>query len=98
MSHKKNVSFLEEPSGSTSNKWMNIITLKNNINNHLINKFRKKKIDARGVWYPCNLQKMYINNQKFKLSNVYKISRNSICLPSGPNLTLKELKRIIKLI
>ena len=98
LSHKKNVSFLEEPSGSTSNKWMNIITLKKNINNHLINKFRKKKIDARGVWYPCNLQKMYINNQKFKLSNVYKISRNSICLPSGPNLTLKELKRIIKLI
>ena len=77
---------------------MNIIALKNKKNNHLINKLRKKKIDVRGVWYPCNLQKMYVNDQKFKLSNVYKIFRNSVCLPSGPNLTLKELKRIIKLI
>ena len=83
---------------SNQNKWMNIIALKNKKNNHLINKLRKKKIDVRGVWYPCNLQKMYVNDQKFKLSNVYKIFRNSVCLPSGPNLTLKELKRIIKLI
>ncbi len=98
LSHKKNVSFLEEPLGSISNKWMNIISLNNDKNKYLINKFRKKKIDVRGVWYPCNLQKMYANDQKFKLSNVYKIFRNSICLPSGPNLTLKELKRIIKLI
>lgn len=98
LSHKKNISFLEEPLGSISNKWMNIIALKNKKNNHLINKLRKKKIDVRGVWYPCNLQKMYVNDQKFKLSNVYKIFRNSVCLPSGPNLTLKELKRIIKLI
>ena len=101
LSLKKNILFLKEPLNTYSNKWMNVITLKNNTNNKnkmLINKFRKKKIDARGAWYPCNLQKMYKNYEKFKLSNVYKISKNSICLPSGPNLTFKELKKIIKLI
>ena len=98
---KKNIFFLKEPSYCNSNKWMNIISLKNNTkikNNILINKFRKNNIDVRGVWHPCDLLAMYKNNQKFKISKVYEISRKSICLPSGPNLSIKELKKIIQLV
>ena len=80
---------------------MNVICLKKDTkikNNVLIKKFRKNNIDVRGVWYPCDLLEMYKKNQKFKLSKVYEIAKKSICLPSGPNLSLKELNKIIKLV
>ena len=98
---KKNIFFLKEPSYCNSNKWMNVISLKKNTkikNNILINKFRKNNIDVRGVWYPCDLLQMYKKNEKFKLSKVYEITKKSICLPSGPNLSINELKKIIKLV
>ena len=98
---KTHLSFLEEPSYAISNKWFNILSIKKSNKKNLIkkvNSLRRNKIDVRGVWYPIDLQIMYRKCQKFKIKKTYEIANNSICLPSGPNLTIEQQKKIINIL
>ena len=68
---------------------------KNGQRDSLLRYLKKKKIDARQMINPINEAvhiKKFISN-RFK--NAYKISKNSIHLPSGIGLERKQIKYIV---
>ncbi len=90
----------QTPNYAFNNNWLNILQInsKNYINDRkrIIRNFNLNKIDSRPVWKLNHLQKPYLSAQKYKISNALKLHKISICLPSSPNLTNKELERITK--
>ena len=64
----------------------------------LFNIFKKKNIEIRPVWYPVHLLKPYRKYERFEISKATKLLNTSICLPSSPNLKIKDLDRIVKVI
>ena len=94
----KQISFLEEYSGSFSNYWLTTILLDKNstidkekLRLHL----EKDNIESRPLWKPMHLQpvfkscKAYVNGVSGDLFN------RGLCLPSGTNMSEKDLRRIV---
>ena len=54
----------------------------------------KNKISVRPVWKLNHLQKPFKNFQQYKIKNANKLVKSSLCLPSSPSLTKKQLKKI----
>jgi perosamine synthetase len=83
---------------NSSNCWMNVITFKNS--NFNLKKFiyfmKKKKIFIKPVWKLNHLQKFLNSYEKYKIKNAYRLVKNSCCLPSSNDLTLKEIKYICR--
>ena len=100
--HIKNILGLKiakTPDYAFNNNWLNILQV--NVKDYkkdkknIIKKFHLNQIDTRPVWKLNHLQKPYISSQKYKINNALKLHKISICLPSSPNLTNKELLKII---
>ena len=94
----KEISFLEESEGSFSNYWLTTILLdkgsaidREQLRLHL----EKDNIECRPLWKPMHLQpvfkdcKYYVNGISEDLFN------RGICLPSGTNITKKDLERVV---
>ena len=97
----KNFYILKNPLHSESNFWLNLLKIKNS-NNEFLEKVMKilfdNGIQVRPVWYPNHMQNKLKKFQKYKL-NTYKNYYNStLCLPSGYNLSKKNLFKITKLL
>ena len=55
-------------------------------------------IQVRPVWYPNHMQKKMKNFQKYKLNKYKNYYNSTLCLPSGYNLTKKNLFKITELL
>jgi dTDP-4-amino-4,6-dideoxygalactose transaminase len=95
----KEISFLEESPGSFSNYWLTTILLdkKSTIDREQLRlHLEKDNIESRPLWKPMHLQpvfndcKSYINGVSGDLFN------RGLCLPSGTNMSNKDLNRIVK--
>jgi perosamine synthetase len=97
----KNFYILQNPSHSESNYWLNLLKLKN-CNNKFLEKVMKILLDngiqVRPVWYPNHMQKKMKNFQKYKLNKYKNYYNSTLCLPSGYNLTKKNLFKITELL
>jgi pyridoxal phosphate-dependent aminotransferase EpsN len=98
----KNINFIPELDGSYSTRWLTVIQINNNSKisvNSLINHLINKNIEARPVWKPMHLQPLYIKNDFIKAEDnsiSKKLFENSLCLPSGSNLSEKDQTKVIK--
>ena len=99
LSDIKEISFLEESPGSFSNYWLITILLdkKSTIDREQLRlHLESDNIESRPLWKPMHLQpffndcKSYINGVSEDLFN------RGICLPSGTNMSNKDLNRIVK--
>jgi dTDP-4-amino-4,6-dideoxygalactose transaminase len=98
LSSIKEISFLEESTGSFSNYWLTTILLDKNCTIDR-EQFRlhleKDNIESRPLWKPMHLQpvfkscKAYVNGVSGDLFN------RGLCLPSGTNMTKKDLERVV---
>ena len=79
---------LDVTTGLTFLKYI-IIYLKKNYQK-LSNILAKNGIEVKPLWHPNHLQKKYKNCQTYKLDNVNNIYQNRLCLPSSPQLTMKQ--------
>jgi perosamine synthetase len=97
--NNKNIRLNLAYKNSEPNYWLNVI-ITNTFNNKkkILNKLIKNKIQARSVWYPNHLQKPYKKYQRYKIEKASLLVRNSICLPSSPNITKKQLNKIVKIL
>ena len=59
-----------------------------------IDYFEKKQVQLRPVWYLNHKQKPFKLFESYKIKNATKLLKNSLCIPSSSNLSLKEIKRI----
>ena len=93
------LNILEQPDYCKSNYWLNILTInekKYNLSkNEIIQKFKKKGIETRSVWYPNHLQKPFKNFQRYKLDNSKNLYEKCLCLPSSFNINKNEQVKII---
>lgn len=96
----KNFYISKSPKYGNNNFWINILRFdKKKISRKgLFNIFKKKNIEIRPVWYPVHLLKPYRKYERFEISKATKLLNTSICLPSSPNLKIKDLDRIVKVI
>ena len=82
-----------------STYWMTTLTIKNiklkkNFKEKLIEHCMQKNIHLRPFFYPLSSMPMYKGNKKSDNKIAYKLTQNSVNLPSGYNLKLNEIKRV----
>lgn len=95
----KDISFLEEPNGYFSNRWLTCILFSSKkIREDIRLLLEKNNIEARPSWKPMHLQPVFNLLPKYLNGNSEMIYRKGLCLPSGSNLTESDLKRIVLII
>ena len=98
--NKKGYTIFAEFKNDNSVNWFVTLTFfKRGIRDRFINHLLKKKIECRPMIFPITFSKhfkSYDNRQEYK--NSYKISLNSVHLPSSLDLSEKKIKNICKVI
>jgi dTDP-4-amino-4,6-dideoxygalactose transaminase len=96
LSEISEISFLPEPKGVESNRWLTtILTEGMEIREKIREALLKENIESRPLWKPMHLQPVfseagcYVNEVSEDLFN------RGLCLPSGSNLTSADLERIV---
>ncbi|RKG62551.1 aminotransferase class I/II-fold pyridoxal phosphate-dependent enzyme [Corallococcus sp. AB011P] len=56
----------------------------------------RDNIEARPVWKPMHLQPVFANFERRRGSVAEDLFRHGLCLPSGSNLTRRELERVVE--
>ena len=96
---KKDLNLNPIPNYSSNNLWMNLVNTNLNSYSELSKKITylsENGIETRPVWYLNHLQKPYKKYQSYKITNSFKLINNYICLPSGLELTKKDIMTISK--
>jgi dTDP-4-amino-4,6-dideoxygalactose transaminase len=92
------ISFLEEPSGFFSNRWLTTILIKEKksiTNENIRIALNAENIESRSLWKPMHLQPIFNQCQYFGGTIASKLFENGLCLPSGSNLNLEQLERVV---
>ncbi|MCD7033148.1 aminotransferase class I/II-fold pyridoxal phosphate-dependent enzyme [Metabacillus sp. GX 13764] len=97
------IDFLPEPENTFSNRWLTAVTIDEKVSGFTISEILKElaenNIEARPVWKPLHLQPLFKTCKYFCHEDHKSISEvlfsRGICLPSGSNLSVEELNRII---
>jgi len=85
------IKLIETPSYCSSNYWLNLIKINadKDLRANLISFLLSKKIEARPIWHPLYLQKMFLKFERYGVNGVMNDIKNVVCLPSG--VSLKKL-------
>ncbi|MCE7062870.1 aminotransferase class I/II-fold pyridoxal phosphate-dependent enzyme [Dyadobacter sp. CY343] len=96
------ISFQEEPAGGYSNRWLTTLELSSanagSTPEKLIQALSANGIEARRVWKPMHLQPLYKTAPYFGGNVAENLFENGVCLPSGSQLTEKEVTEISNVI
>ena len=93
------ITFLNEPEGYTSNRWLTCILLEDQqMRDDLLDLLNNHNIEARPSWKPMHLQPLYKEAPAYLNGVSDTLYRTGLCLPSGSNLSDEELSRIVTLI
>lgn len=87
----KLVSILKEPRLCKSNYWLISLTIINKkINkNKLLGELNNAGIKSRPIWKPLHQLKIFESCKRDNCKNSEDVYKNTICLPSSPNISLK---------
>lgn len=93
--------WMPEPEWSFSNRWLTAATLRADgplTASELIRQLAGEMIEARPVWKPMHLQPVFEGCEHFTAGDIPVADRlfnNGVCLPSGSNMTGKQLERVV---
>lgn len=94
-----NIEFLKEPIGFYSNRWLTCILTKSFEQREQIRlKLTEENIECRPLWKPLHLQPVFEKYTSYVDGTSEDIYDRGLCLPSGSNLSKKDLERIISVI
>ncbi|MFI1773817.1 DegT/DnrJ/EryC1/StrS family aminotransferase [Thalassobellus citreus] len=92
----ESISFLEEPEGFFSNRWITCIkTDSYKLREQIRIELLKDDIESRPLWKPMHLQPVFKNCLHFTDGTSEELFEKGLCLPSGSNLSQDDLNRII---
>ncbi len=92
----------EEPSGYFSNRWLSCIVIDAEIfgrdREQIRLKFEEQNIDSRPLWKPLHLQPIFAPYSSYITGVSGHLFNHGLCLPSGSNLEISDLKTVIETI
>ena len=93
------ISFLPEPEGFFSNRWLTTIKLDPKKTGGITREdirlaLEAQNIESRPLWKPMHLQPVFEKSPYFGGSLAQKLFDQGLCLPSGSNLTAQDKERI----
>jgi dTDP-4-amino-4,6-dideoxygalactose transaminase len=95
------ITFQDEPSaGFSSNYWLTSVLIDPKRNGGITREdirlgMNADNIETRPLWKPLHLQPVFKNEPAFINGTSEELFENGLCLPSGSNLTEKELERVV---
>ena len=92
------ISFLEENEDSYSNFWLTTIVLseKSAIDSEQLRlHLEKDNIESRPLWKPMHLQPVFKKYKSYVNGVSEDLFNRGLCLPSGTNMSLTDLKRVV---
>lgn len=103
LSFFEGISFLSEPEGHFSNRWLTTILVDPIKTNGVTREdirlaLEKENIESRPLWKPMHLQPVFKDAPNYSNGTSEKLFENGLCLPSGSNLTDDDKERILKTI
>ncbi|UII78010.1 DegT/DnrJ/EryC1/StrS family aminotransferase [Flagellimonas sp. HMM57] len=99
LSHLSEIEFLEEPSGFFSNRWLScILTPSYEARESIRLNLLEEDIESRPLWKPLHMQPVFKNSPNFINGTSEKLFERGLCLPSGSNLSIEDLERVVHLI
>jgi dTDP-4-amino-4,6-dideoxygalactose transaminase len=101
LGHLPGISFLQEPHGSFSNRWLTTILVdpqkSSGISRETIRlALETDNIESRPLWKPMHLQPIFAHAPFYGDGTAAHLFEQGLCLPSGSNLTKEELNRVVK--
>ena len=102
LSGKKGISFVAEPAGYFSNRWLTTILIDPGVAGFSREDLRlaldKENIESRPLWKPMHLQPVFEGCSFYGDGTSEHLFSNGLCLPSGSNLSGDDLKRVFDVI
>ena len=98
LSSIKEISFLDENEGSYSNFWLTTILLSENSTidrEQLRLHLEKDNIESRPLWKPMHLQPVFKEHKSYVNGVSEDLFNRGLCLPSGTNMSITDLKRVV---
>lgn len=94
------ISFLPEPSGYFSNRWLTTILVDpskagNRTREDLRLALENENIESRPLWKPMHLQPVFTGTSFYGDGLSEKLFDNGLCLPSGSNLEQADIARVV---
>lgn len=99
LSKYNNITFLEEPEGCISNRWITCIETDSFETREQIRlALQKDDIESRPLWKPMHIQPVFKDCLHFTDGTSEMLFEKGLCLPSGSNLSQEDLNRILNVI
>jgi dTDP-4-amino-4,6-dideoxygalactose transaminase len=97
------LSFLMEPDGHFSNRWLTAIVVEPKQSNGITRERVRLTLDAdniesRPLWKPLHMQPVYKYAEYYGNGVAENLFQHGLCLPSGSNLSQSDLNRVIRII
>ena len=92
------ISFLQELQDSFSNYWLTTILLDKRcaIDREKLRLYlEKNNIESRPLWKPMHLQPVFKDCKSYVNGVSEDLFNRGICLPSGTNMTIQDIKRVV---
>ena len=96
----KGISFLNEPVGYFSNRWLTTILFDEQVfelgtNERVRQELEKLNIETRPLWKPLHQQPVFADCKAYCNGVSDKLFATGLCLPSGSNITDESLINVI---
>jgi dTDP-4-amino-4,6-dideoxygalactose transaminase len=97
------VSFLAEPEGYFSNRWLTTLLIdpakSGGITRETVRlALEADNVESRPLWKPMHLQPVFSGAPAYTNGVAARLFDNGLCLPSGSNLEVADLDRVVRLI
>ncbi|SNY99646.1 DegT/DnrJ/EryC1/StrS family aminotransferase [Flagellimonas pacifica] len=93
------IEFLEEPTGSYSNRWLTcVLTSSFEMRERIRTALDHENIESRPLWKPMHLQPVFKDDKSYTNGVSENLFRRGLCLPSGSNMDQEDLIRICDII
>lgn len=97
--HIEGMTFLSEPEGYFSNRWLTCILLDSESTREGLRlALEEENIESRPLWKPMHQQPIFVNAPRYLNGVSDDLFSRGLCLPSGSNLTDLELNRVVSAI
>lgn len=101
LSDISDITFLEEKNKCFSNYWLTTILIDSNSTidvDSLRSHMQKNNIECRPLWKPMHMQPVFSDCLSYTNGVSEDLFNRGICLPSGTNMSTKDLERVVNTI